>query len=467
MDGRYEDWEGRVPVWTDSEGDSGISGIDFGKVWIANDSERLYFRIETGIELNLQEDNSLALYLDTDDNSSTGRSIQGMGADVSWRFGWRSGVVYRATGNLTYYWADAEVIALPTVTSNEFEISFRRDGDGGASEPLFPGSSFRWLMVDEASAGDRVPNSGQIGPRYIFDETPVPSYQSIPLLKQSSNHLRVVSYNMLWGGLNERTEYFTRILQALQPDILCFQEMSRSAYDVRSLIEQILPLEQGANWSVAWQVDTVTLSRYPLLDYSSTSGNVVTLLDLPEAISPKPIFIVNAHFPCCANDAGRQAEVDAVVAYIRGAVEEPGDIFLTQDTPILILGDFNFVGDSQQLATLLQGDIIHEATYGQDYPMDWDGSSLTDILVYQNSTPNACTWWDEESSYGPGRLDYMIYSDSVFRVAKSFCLRTETMADTDLDLYGLQQNDCSEASDHFPLVADFILYPSDQVWSCY
>ena len=117
---------------------------------------------------------------------------------------------------------------------------------------------------------------------------------------------------------------FARQLQAVQPDIIHFQEIySNSAEATRALIQSWLSLGEGDEWLMVlstWN-DTITVSRFPIIGqwdlYGSTSpsGNLALLLDTEEEFGKK-MLMVNAHLPCCGNDIGRQAEVDAIMAFI-------------------------------------------------------------------------------------------------------------------------------------------------------
>ena len=83
IDGTYEDWNSVSPAYTDAGGDGGVNGVDFGRMWLADDNRFLFVRIELGTEMDISENNSLILYLDTDSNSSTGLAVGGIktGAD--------------------------------------------------------------------------------------------------------------------------------------------------------------------------------------------------------------------------------------------------------------------------------------------------------------------------------------------------------------------------------------------------
>ena len=84
VEGTFDDWENIAIAYTDVTGDDGPSSIDFGKLQITNDEEFLFFRIEVGKEINLQSDNNVTFYIDTDNDPSTGIPFNGIGAELSY-----------------------------------------------------------------------------------------------------------------------------------------------------------------------------------------------------------------------------------------------------------------------------------------------------------------------------------------------------------------------------------------------
>jgi len=454
MDGRYDDWEGLASLYQDASGDQGGGDIDFSKIWICNDSERLFIRFEIGSEHNLQRENSIYLYIDSDNNSSTGYSINGIGADFSIAFGERQGRLYNS-GIAFFELNEIGMLQSPSVSATEFEIALSRNATYYGT-PFFRADTIKLQLVNNiVGAHDQAPDSGQTL-SYTFDETPVPPYDSIPLSKEEDADIRVLTYNVLSDGLFLRTDTFTRILQALQPDIINFQEIySHSASQTATIIEAILPSGPGQQWYANRAFDCVTVSKYPISNHWEIETNLAVLINLPDANYPKDLFIINSHLPAGDNDVQRQQECDSIMAFIRDFETAGGIYDLPSDTPVVHLGDMNLVGYAQQLTTLLTGDIADEATYGPDFSPDWDGSSLTDVLACHTATRDSYTWRRDTSSFTPGRLDYIIFSDSVVEVRRNFALWTETMSPEDLAAYGLQASDTRNASDHLPVVADF------------
>ena len=74
LDEDFSDWQNIAIAYSDDIGDNGNSNIDFGDLWISNDDAFLFLRLEVGVEINLQNNNEITLYLDTDNNSTTGYS---------------------------------------------------------------------------------------------------------------------------------------------------------------------------------------------------------------------------------------------------------------------------------------------------------------------------------------------------------------------------------------------------------
>ena len=139
------------------------------------------------------------------------------------------------------------------------------------------------------------------------------------------------------------------------------------------------------------------------------------------------------------------------------AQETATDGDVPYNTPLVYGGDLNLVGYAQQLTTLLTGDVQDEATYGAGGPPDWDGTDWADALPRHTHAPLSYTWLNEaEGDWPPGRLDYLLYSDAVITAEHSFVLYTEGLPADALATHGLQANDTESASDHLPVVTDFV-----------
>jgi len=461
LDGRTADWNIPVPTYIDTENDGSV--YDFKYFSVTNDEKFLFFRIKITPFMKLVEDNQLLLYVDGENNSSTGFQINGIGAELRFNFGTRNGFNYFTNTSVTH--SSIQFRSFPTVTDTVFEFAIGR--------PFIPPANgtgtIGIFFIDNSSSGDLMPNSGETF-EYTFDETPTEPLIPIELSREDTSFLRVMNWNVLNDGLLEpgREQYFTRILQVINPDIIGFNEMWNSTVSqVQNKLNNILPLQTGSWSAVKLDGGTITASKYPILQsWLVYPGQRITasLINLPENFG-KDILVINCHFKCCggsANDATRQREADAIIAFILDAKTSGGIIDLPDQTPFVILGDLNFVGDRQQLITLLTGEIINTQLFGNGGPPDWDNTDLEDLLSSQSDKRTAYTWRDDPNSFSPGRLDYQIYSNSVINVEKDFVIQTEVMSQARLNQYGLQLFDSGTASDHFPKVSDISFgFPTD------
>ena len=456
IDGRFDDWEGLKPAYQASP-DLPPAVLSVRRVWVINRGACLFFRIELTEELLLQSGSSLILALDTDNSLKTGLPIGGIGADFCWRFDKRTGSLETPAGQVSLNPYEIGIVTAPTVSSREFEISLRRDASVGRGSSLLPGAVIRWVLADGEGAVPAV--RCLAAGTFTFSVVPPASYPPVLLAKEKPDHLRIASYNVLRNGLFKREEIFSRILKALNPDVIAFQEIRREqGPETRRLMTRLL----GGTWYAAQTQDTVTVSRYPINRHDRVDGNHIALIRLTTG---RKIILVNAHLPSGAADQRRQAEADAIMARIREARRPGGRLTLDPGTPIVIIGDLNLVGSSRQLETLVRGAIADTDRFGPACFPDWDGTALADLLPYHLAAPEAYTWWADEtgSRFGPGRLDFILYTDSVLFPVKSFILRTESMPDSLLGAAGLQREDTARASDHLPVVADFIIKDSPPV----
>ena len=306
--------------------------------------------------------------------------------------------------------------------------------------------------------------------------------------RQQPTDLRVVSYNVLWDSIfpdrdATQADKFARVVNALAPDILNLQEIGnpfsvlppKSASDVQNLMNTIAPLAGGASWYVHKGGDNVIVSKYPLsltrtnTDPSGNKYQAIALVDLPDDQFPNDFYLMNNHYKCCGSEGGsedalRQQQSDAIVSWLHDVRTPGGYVNLAPGTPFAVVGDLNMVGGLGSLNTLIDGNIYDEANYGSDSPPDWDGSFLTDAHPVHNTTGSTdYTWRDDSSQFAPGRLDYVIYSDSVLDVENKFVLNTVSMTSAQREASGLQQKDVTLGNstsnfDHLPLVVDFRIF---------
>jgi endonuclease/exonuclease/phosphatase family metal-dependent hydrolase len=321
---------------------------------------------------------------------------------------------------------------------------------------------FRSILRDAGSAGDLAPDGGSYSYTFVAGTLPVPS---LPLERAEPTHLRLATWNvendgLFSGGAAEAAQ--NRMLDAMDPDVLVVCEVwGHSAAEVAAKIEQHLPSGAGEAWhAVGIDGGNVLVSRFPILQsWEVNPGYRITaaLLDLgPDPA--KDLLMFACHLRCCTADADRQQEADSIVGFLRDAKTAGGLLDLPEGTPFLLAGDLNLVGWQQQLITLLTGDIQDEGTYGADMAPDWDGADFAHPLSRQPDARAGYTWRNDFSSYYPGILDWILYTDSALDLHNHYVLETRTMTVATLGTYGLLLNDTTDASDHAPRVADFTVF---------
>lgn len=459
IDGEFTDWQHLSPIYQDEVGDQQPGHPDFGKIWMTNDSDYLYLRIEVGAEINMQNDNDLALFVDTDDDPRSGKQINGIGADLIYEFGKRQGVFFAESDTIHISHFAIGLVTIPTVTSNQFEIAIKRSSRLDNRSQLFPGQSIRLLIMEETVGGDVLPDKLG-GIKYTFHEE-VPGRQTpVSIKKRDPRSIRVMTNNTLSDGLFKPGQFaaISKIIQAVQPEIMVYQEIYN--YDAEAVLQQVekmIPSTDGQPWySMKGGRDIVVVSRFPIEAGTSIDGNGAFLLDVRARFETR-LLLIGTHLPCCGNNDGRRNEIDALMMFLRQSKNGTGEMPLAENTPIILLGDLNLVGDSQQLRTLLTGDIQDTVRFGPRMIPDWDGSGFADLMPYCTNIPFSFTWYDPNASFGPGRLDFMIYSDSVIEPVKKFVLFTPALPADTLARYDLSADDALNASDHLPVVADFVL----------
>ena len=98
--------------------------------------------------------------------------------------------------------------------------------------------------------------------------------------------------------------------------------------------------------------------------------------------------------------------------------------------------------------------VTHKMRAEYDHTPDWDGTNLEASLPIHTDGLASYTWRNNFSSFGPGKLDFIIFTDAVVDLGNSFVLNTADMSASKLSALGLLANDTEQASDHLPLVQD-------------
>jgi len=302
------------------------------------------------------------------------------------------------------------------------------------------------------------------------------------LSKPTTKAVRVLTWNVYHNSIvppdNQapdvagagRPAQFARVLRALQPDVVCLQEVTAPPRRSAALVDQILPLQNGRTWQAHSAVDTVILSRYELgargggyvEDGDVRRGHAIAVIDSPTT----DLYMMCAHFQSSDGPkeiALRQQHAALVVRTIREARAGGGAVPLRARTPFIILGDFNAIpGGAAFVDAIVSGNDPPTPAKRAD-GLDWDRSALTDAQPRHNgSRSEVYTWRNDLEPFPPGALDRILYSDSVLASVNQFVLDTTEMSEAELTGVGLRASDVMRDPnagiyDHFPLVIDFVV----------
>jgi len=455
IDGRFEDWS-TIPLIVDKSEPNAVQGaVDLLHVGIADDEAYLYFYLKVDQEILWQVDNRIRFYLDTDDNPNTGKAIGGIGAEVSFTFGERKGQLLVGKDTLPLEYQHLGLVGAPSTTSDQFEWALSWDAQTDNGQVSLPKKPFRFLVVDEVG-GDMHPDED--GLRYVPTLTPRSLVPEVSFERVDPTHLRLLSHNVNRRHFHpDKKDAFTRIYQALAPDMLLLQEAYEGeAEEILEYFQPALPVSRSGQWYAykAGEEATVLLSPYPAKHVVPLGNSAAYLLQLPGEEEPQ-LALIALSMPCCRQDSARQAEADQILAFIRDLQTPGGTIDVPQDTPIMLAGDANLVGLKRQYTTLLEGVIQNEATYGKAFSPDWDGTALMDLHPQHFQRPHTYTW--RGRGFFPGRLDYVFYTDSVLKIGRNFVFDTVGLPKTTLEKYSLREMDAPNTYKHMPLVVDMVL----------
>jgi len=317
IDGLFDDWAEVPLAYEDPQGD-GMS-LDFADFKITYDNEFLfiYFSLHYG-ETLLQDNNAIHLYIDADDDTSTGTPYNGIGAELDWEFGQRSGTHYYMDGIMSIYQDELLLRMAPTITSDQFEIAISRTSTALHSEFSDVLLQGKIVLAESPPNSDYVPNEHG-GIQFSIGEDYIQPAMPISFDKNDQSDIRLVTHNVWNSSMMDPNyqEHFRRIYQALDPDIVALQEMYDNTNQLHSLFNSWFPNEQ---WYVSSQFrDNIIISKYPVLQqgfFTTSERTMVALLNTEDDLG-KNLIIFNSHLSCCGNNDSRQYDADEFVSHWR------------------------------------------------------------------------------------------------------------------------------------------------------
>jgi hypothetical protein len=424
VDGDPADWPG-IPSVMDPTGDAPLQGPDFSSLKITNDGYNLYLLLEFTAPVNLRTAN-LTLMLDADNNPATGIAESGRGMDFTWDFDRNRGTsTLTSRGDIGRGNLIERIAPDASSTVHEIAISLEALPAARTGEPIH-------IVLREENSLDQIPDSGSASAYTL--QGPL-SVQPMPIdTNQTRGTIRIVSWNVLRDNpfKSGNADAFLRILRALNPDIVMFQEFYEVQTEfLRQYFRDNLRLPSGGDWDIARMHDCVTLSRYPIENQWPSNGNIVSRHATGGRIGVD-LLISNNHFPCCDNESGRVHEAGDLIDLLE---QRLGDA-TTYPQSLIIGGDLNSGGRAPELVDLTTS------------LMPLEMASPRHVYEYDQYT-----WGSSGSFWGSSRLDFLLFDPATLFRHKAFILDTDLLPATALADMGLEAAD-TFLSDHLVLVMD-------------
>ncbi|MBK9058723.1 MAG: hypothetical protein IPL81_02160 [Flavobacteriales bacterium] len=337
MDGRFDDWGPGLATFTDDNSPS--SGVDLLSMQVTNDADYLFIKLVVGSAIDLTDNvpaQTIRLYIDGDNNAATGTAVQaGYGAELQIKFDTRVVTTYFGSST-NVSWSTIDLVPLPTVTSDTFEIAIARNSIPDGVHPLFTSNTIK-LLFRETDGGDYMPDAGSTF-SYTFDATPVAPLVPIAMPKAVASYVRITAWNVLADGITDAAlqGQYQRMLSAMSPDIIGFSEcVSSTAAQVKTRLDSWLPIGGSGWYTTKDDYDMVIASRWPILQtWPGLTRQYAALIDPPSTYSTDLLFTA-AHLHCCTADANRQNEADEYVQFVQDAKSPGGNITLPYGTPMV------------------------------------------------------------------------------------------------------------------------------------
>ncbi|MFA6289486.1 MAG: hypothetical protein WC661_19060 [Opitutaceae bacterium] len=156
IDGAFTDWPITARVWEDPSGDQGSAPLDLKAVWIANDRDYVYFRVDTW---NTHDFHAFGnnLYLDADRSVATGFEPFGAGLVGSELLMQGDGLYSQKLGGWNDGYAASVAIAPYATSTTSWEWKIPRSlahpaSAGGGS--VFDDTGFKYLVTSGSTVND-------------------------------------------------------------------------------------------------------------------------------------------------------------------------------------------------------------------------------------------------------------------------------------------------------------------------
>jgi endonuclease/exonuclease/phosphatase family metal-dependent hydrolase len=257
-----------------------------------------------------------------------------------------------------------------------------------------------------------------------------------------------MTWNTGMDGLRTKPATFKRVLHAIDPDVILFQELTEADHplQIEAFLGAWIEAKAGKRWTVlrgtgGGQLRTAVAARLKIDPYDALDP--LPMPDRPDRsiritggevmLSGNRLLVVSAHLRCCGyagsfEDRTRMVEADAIRRAIADAVASG------RFDGVIFGGDLNRVGSR--------------------WPLDILAEDLQLVEPIQIGGRSNTSWSDVRQPFLPGRLDFVLVTDASLTVQRSFVLNTRLLNPRWLRRHGLLAGDTAEASDHLPVVVD-------------
>ncbi len=336
--------------------------------------------------------------------------------------------------------------------------------------------------------------------------------------RSDPTHVRVMTWNVrqhvgpgvnttpasdTQGGPTYAYDYAGRIVAAMDPDVLCLQEIvhNGSTALVTAAVQTFCDTYLGPGWSVFVGAENdgfirnAICSRYPFIDLNgvgATRNDMNTLrpgpggipiggdggirgwpqagINLPDATYASDLYVGCSHLKSggTSDDLAQRLRAGTNMAYFvnyfLNAGTDPDGINLAgplptsplpAGAPVILMGDFN----------------EDEDTNGRDGPVKWisewlpgvanDGTDRDATAARPDMATEPFTGTRRTQNFG-NKLDYIIVQDSIATVVEEFTFSSQDAANNGAlpaTLVGIVQGAFGSgfASDHWPVILDLIV----------
>lgn len=357
---------------------------------------------------------------------------------------------------------DYDIVFAPTYASTWYEVRICRTPDNRAGLPTggLIGPGFVSGMATMSDERGRI--IAYSDPFRIQTEATCSGGKrrlELPPPGKPEGAVRVVSWNIEMSAPMTNPEGFSRVLTALGADVVLLQEWDKGdESDVRTWFDLNVP---GGPWYVRKSLGNLAegggvavASRFPMSPIVGDSLRApARARDGTEQMRPVRFVGAVVQTPlgdmlACSvhlksrgskdseEDRRRMAEARVINTAVSAAAR-------ATDAPIRIIGgDINLVGSRPPLDLLRAG-------------LDRDGSDLFPASTEVWGDAAHYTWRHEPSGFTPGRLDWVVYSDSTIKAANAFVFDSSRLGAETLGTLNVKPDDC-DLSDHLPLVVDLV-----------